>query len=173
MAAILTVLRYRTDIKDFDFWAFDEWVRTRYDAFGIAEWHPLYQASELYCRHDIVRARNESAAQMNSIMMELLKDRSHASVLHSKYDAAQTRYNQCNIALARELLAYLRRGDLFAKGMLSKDGEGKSERIVPTARWRVMDLDISKAAAAGEGWNYVGLIIGKTNNPRKKQAPLT
>lgn len=170
VAAILTIVRYRSDIKAFDFWALDEWIRTRRDAWGIADWHPVYHASELYCRHDIVRARNDAAAQMNSIMMELLKDRRHAAALHADYDAAQTRYHQCNTALARELLAYLRRGDLFAKGMLSKDGEGKSERIIPTARWRVMDLDISKASASGAGWNYIGLVVGKTNRPRKKQA---
>lgn len=169
VAAILTGVRYRSEIKGFDFWTFDEWVRTRYDAFGIADWHPPYHASELYCRPDIVHARNEAAAQMNSIMMELLKDRSHASALHADYDAAQTRYNQCNTALARELLAYLRRGDLFAKGILSKDGEGKSERIIPTAHWRVMDLDISKAAASGPGWHYIGLVVGRANRPPKKK----
>ncbi len=168
VAGVVTVVRYRSEIKDFDFWALDEWIRTRRDAWGIAEWHPVYHASELYCRHDIGRARNDAAAQMNSIMMELLKDRRHAAALHADYDAAQTRYNQCNTALARELLAYLRRGDLFAKGMLSKDGEGKAECIIPTARWRVMDLDISKAAASGAGWHYVGLVIGRTNRPQKK-----
>jgi len=170
VAAILTVVRYRTDIKNFDFWAFDEWARTRYDAFGIAEWHPVYHASEMYCRHDIVRARNDAAAQMNSIMMELLKDRSHASTLHADYDAAQVRYNQCNAALARELLTYLRRGDLFAKGLLSRNGEAKSERIIPTARWRVIELDISKATASGEGWSYVGIVAGRPNKPAKKAA---
>ncbi len=169
VAAILTGVRYRSEIRSFDFWALDEWIATRYDAWGVTEWHPVYQASELYCRHDIGRARNEAAAQMNSIMMELLKDRRQASVLHADYDAAQTRYHQCNTALARELLAYLRRGDLFAKGIPTKDGEGKSERIIPTARWRVMDLDISKAAASGAGWSYIGLVVGKTNRPPKSQ----
>ena len=169
VAAALTATRYWSEIRKFDFWVFDEWIRTRYAAFGISEWHSPHQASELYCRHDIVRARNEAAAQMNTIMMELLKDRSHASALHADHDAAQARYNQCNIALGRELLAYLRRGDLFAKGMQSKDGEGKSERIIPTARWRVMDLDISKATAWGEGWSYVGLVIGRPNKPAKAQ----
>lgn len=167
IAAILTAVRYRSNIKGFDFWAFDEWARTRRDALGIAEWHSPYQASDVYCRHDIVRARSDAASQMNSIMMELLKDRRDAPALHADYDAAQTRYNQCNVALARELLGYLRSGDLFAKGMLSKDGEGKSERIIPTARWRVMELDISKSTASGEGWNYVGLLIGQTRKPQK------
>lgn len=169
VAATLTVVRYRSNLKDLDFWAFDEWVRTRYDAYGIAEWHAPYHAAELYCRHDVVHPRNEAATQMNSIMMELLKGRTHDSALHADYDAAQARYNQCNTALGRELLTYLRRGDLFAKGLLSKHGEGKAERIIPTARWRVMDLDISKASAIGEGWHYVGLVIGRAN--RRKKAP--
>ncbi|MGA7800699.1 MAG: hypothetical protein WCC36_07785 [Gammaproteobacteria bacterium] len=169
VAGTLTVVHYRSNLKDFDFWAFDEWVRTRYDAYGIAEWHAPYHAAELYCRHDIVQARNEAAGRMNSIMMELLKDRSHASVLHAEYDDAQARYNQCNTALGRELLAYLKRGDLFAKGMLSKDGEGKAERIIPTARWRVMDPDISKSTASGAGWHYVGIVVGKSKKPQRKQ----
>jgi len=158
VACSLTVVRYRSQLKGFDFWALDEWVRTRYDAYGIAEWHQPYHAVELYCRQDIVEARSEATARMNSIMMELLKDRSHAASLHSDYDDAQARYNQCNTALGRELLAYLRRGDLFAKGIPSKDGEGKAERIIPTARWRVMDLDISMATASGGGWNYTGIV---------------
>lgn len=168
VAGTLTVVRYRSNLKDFDFWAFDEWARTRYDAYGIAEWHQPYHAAELYCRHDIVQARNEAAGRMNAIMMELLKDRRHAAVLHAEYDDAQGRYSKCNTTLSRELLAYLRRGDLFAKGMLSKDGEGKAERIIPTARWRVMELDISKAAASGAGWNYIGLVVGKANKPQSK-----
>lgn len=171
VAGTVTAIRYRSEIKNFDFWALDEWVRTRYAAYGIAEWHPPYNAAEIYCRTDIVHARNDAAGRMNTIMMELLKDRSHAAALHAEYDDAQARYNQCNTALGRELLAYLRRGDLFAKGVLSRDGEGKAERIIPIARWRVMDLDISKAAAAGEGWHYVGLVIGRANKPSKPPKP--
>lgn len=167
VAGTLTIVRYRTRLKEFDLWALDEWLRTRYDAYGIAEWHRPYHAAELYCRNDIVQARNEAAGRMNSIMMELLKDHTRASALHSDYDDAQARYKQCDRTLGRELLAYLRRGDLFAKGMLSKDGAGKAERIIPTARWRIMDLDISNATASGAGWNYIGIVVGARKTPEQ------
>lgn len=171
LAIILAFVRYRSEVKAFDFWAFDEWVRTRYDAFGIAEWHNPYHAAELFCRREIVHARNEAATKMNSIMMELLKDRSHKPALHADYAAAQGQYNQCNTALGRELLGYLRRGDLFAKGLLVKNDDTKAERIIPTSRWRVMDIDASKAEASGPGWRYIGVVIGKTRKPHNNQKP--
>lgn len=146
--------------------AFDEWVRTRYAAFGTDDWSSSYQASELFCRSDIVHARNEAASEMNSIMMELLKHRSHVSQLHADYDAAQIRYDRYNTALGRELLGYLREGELFAKSMPLKDGAGKPELLTPAARWRVKRLDLAKGPASGAGWTYIGLVIGCTNLPK-------
>ncbi len=189
-AAALAIYRYWHEIKTFDFWAFDEWVRTRYDAMHVRDWHAPHHAAEMYCSQVVVRTRNEAAAEMNVIMMELIRGQkktsgvsigfADADIRHpdrternAKYDAAQVRYNQCNTALARELLTYLVRGDLLAKGLPTKNDVAQAERIIPTSRWRVMTLDIAKAKAMGSGWNYTGVVVGVKPKPRKSAKPST
>jgi hypothetical protein len=71
----LVVFRYWDAIKTFDFWAFDEWVRARMDSIGIREWYTPYHAAEHFCDPRIVSLRNEAAEKINSIMMELIRDR--------------------------------------------------------------------------------------------------
>ncbi|MDP2411176.1 MAG: hypothetical protein Q8M26_12945 [Pseudolabrys sp.] len=66
-AAGLAVLHFRKQLKTFDFWALDEWIRTRYDAFGVRDWHAPHHAAESYCSRVVVQARNEAAAEMNTI----------------------------------------------------------------------------------------------------------
>jgi hypothetical protein len=190
LALAFTALRYWDEIKAFDFWAFDEWVRTRIDSMGVREWHSPYHAAEIYCSQVTARARNEAAAEMNTIMMELIRAKepagastrgafttdpdlrgaNDASRRHANYDAAQVRHNQCNAALSRELLAQLARGDLIAKGLPVEGDTTKSERVIPTSRWRVMSLDISKAKASGTGLSYEGIVIGKKPATQKNTA---
>lgn len=187
-AAALAIFRFWNELKAFDFWALDEWARMRYDALGVRDWHAPHHAAEMYCSQVVVRTRNEAAAEMNIIMMELIRGREKAggasigfadakslspdrTERNAKYDAAQVRYNQCNTALERELLTYLVRGDLLAKGLPTKDDVAQSERIIPTSHWRVMNLDIAKAKATGLGWNYTGVVVGVKPKPRKPAKP--
>ncbi|MDO8877974.1 MAG: hypothetical protein Q8M24_11130 [Pseudolabrys sp.] len=187
-SAAFAVFRFWHELKTFDFWALDEWARMRYDAAGVRDWHAPHHAAEMYCSQVVVRTRNEAAAEMNIIMMELIRGREKAggtsisfadansrssdrTERNEKYDAAQVRYNQCNTALARELLTYLVRGDLLAKGLPTKEDVAHSERIIPTSRWRIMNLDIAKAKANGLGWHYTGVVIGVKPKPRKPAKP--
>lgn len=193
-AGISAGVRFLPDFKPPDIWAIDEWLRTRSSALGIREWHAPYQAADVFCNPTVVRARNEAAGEMNSIMMELVKrpdrreripDDSHPTIpestkapgsahTHTQFDAAQTRFNRCNNALSRELLALLSQGDLIGKGLLMQNDVALSERIIPPSRWRIMNLDISKSTASGHGWNYVGLVIGKRRSVAAiKKAPGT
>jgi hypothetical protein len=112
---------------------------------------------------------------MNTIMMEVIRQSAHPNAgpldfsrtdtdlnadRHARYEAAQIRLGQTNALLSRELHFYLARGDLLAKGLLTTDDIGRAERIIPTARWRVMTLDIAKAQATGAGWRYSGIVVG-------------
>jgi hypothetical protein len=188
-AAGLAAFRFWEELKTFDFWAFDEWARTRYDALGVNDWHAPHYAAEMYCSQVVVRTRNDAAAEMNIIMMELIKGQervvgastgayadprmfeNNRTERNAKYDAAQIRFNQCNTALSRELLEHLVRGDLLAKGLPTRDDVAQSERIIPTSRWRVMSLDIAKAQASGLGWLYTGIVVGKRPRVRKTAKP--
>jgi hypothetical protein len=187
-AAALAIYRFWNELKAFDFWVLDEWARMRYDALGVGDWHAPHHAAEMYCSQVVVRTRNDAAAEMNIIMMDLIRGQgktggasigfeeansfsSDRTERNAKYDAAQVRYNQCNTALARELLTYLVRGDLLAKGLPTKDDVAQSERIIPTSRWRIMSLDIAKAKANGLGWNYTGVVVGVKPKPRKPAKP--
>lgn len=188
-AAALAAFRYWEELRKFEFWALDEWARMRYDAFGVRDWHAPHHAAEMYCSQVAVRTRNEAAAEMNTIMMDLIRGQGHkngdAAISFSdpnslapnrtqqnaKYDAAQVRYNQCNAALSRELLTHLVRGDLVAKGLPTRDDVAQSERIIPTSRWRIMTLDIAKAQATGQGWHYTGIVVGHRPKPRKTAKP--
>jgi len=189
----LAVFRFWEPLKTFDFWAFDEWARMRFDALGVRDWHAPHHAAEMYCSQVAVRTRNEAAAEMNIIMMELIRGQERIVGVSSgprlanhtdpkifenertnrnaKYDAAQIRYNQCNTALSRELLDHLARGDLLAKGLPTRDDVAQSERIIPTSRWRVMSLDIAKAQASGMGWHYTGIVVGKRPKARETTKP--
>lgn len=195
VAAGLAAFRFRDQLKTFDFWAFDEWVRMRYDALDVRDWHAPHHAAEMYGSQVVVKTRNDAAAEMNIIMMELIKGQDRAAGTsnstdsrafndsrafetnrndrNAQYDAAQIRYNQCNAALSRELLEYLARGDLLAKGLPIRDDVAQSERIIPTSRWRVMSLDIAKAQASGLGWHYTGIVVGKRPKARKTTKPAT
>ena len=188
----LIIVRYWNAIKAFNLWGLDEWINAKIDSFGIREWHAPYHAVEIYCNPAAVSARNEAAAEMNSKMMELIKDQSRAvdtsidadplklsdkkkteplkgalARRNTDYEAAQTRHNQYNTALARELLKQLIRGDLVAKGLPVQHDIAESERVIPTSRWRIMGLDILKAEASGRGWHYTGIIIGKKVSRQK------
>ncbi len=192
-AAALALFHFWQPLTTFDFWAFDEWARMRFDAVGVRDWHAPHHAAEMYCNQVAVRTRNEAAAEMNTIMMELIRGRERIARTptgasstapfdskafedsrtnhNAKYDAAQIRYNQCNAALSRELIAHLARGDLLAKGLPTRDDVAQSERIIPTSRWRVMSLDVAKAQASGQGWHYTGIVVGKRPRPRKTAKP--
>jgi hypothetical protein len=195
-AVTVAVIRHWQAIKSFDSWALDEWLHTRLDSIGISEWSAPYRAAELYCNPTVVKVRNEAAAEMNSIMMELIRsqngdsddpagpglstrERPHRSKtergsdarLHERYDAAQIRHNQCNTALAREMIVQLAHGNLLAKGLLVENDIAQSERIVPSSRWRVLRFDISKAEASGQGLHYTGIVIGKKPVVAKKSKP--
>ena len=188
-AAGLAVFRFWQPLKTFDFWAFDEWASMRFEALGVQDWYAPHHAAEMYCSQVVVRTRNEAAAEMNVIMMELIRGKertagapagaslpphadpkifeSNRTDRNAKYDAAQIRYNQCNTALSRELHTYLVRGHLLAKGLPTRDDVAQPERIIPTSRWRVMSLDIAKAQASGLGWHYTGIVVGKRPKARK------
>lgn len=185
VALCFAVLRYWEQIRTFDFWALDEWLRTRRDAVGVSDWHAPHHAAEMFCNQVAVRTRNDAASEMNTIMMEIVRQTKgpytgpldfsrpvadHNTERNARYDAAQVRLNQTNSLLSRELHHYLVRGDLLAKGLLSDDGIARAERIIPTSRWRVMALDIVKAQAIGEGWKYSGVVIGV--KPRKPAPPV-
>ena len=175
VAATLVIFQYSDVIKAFDLWALDKWARTWMGSIGIHEWHTPYHAAKRFCDPKIVRARNDAAAKMNSIMMELVKepsglaavpvetDRSKiteqertrptgsgVAVSYSAYEAARARHEQYNLAIARDLLKQLIAGDLMAKGSLTQNGMTQSECIIPTPRWKNMSLDISKAEASGQ-----------------------
>ena len=127
---------------------------------------------------------------MNTIMMEIIRQTNGPqsgqldfsrkvpdlnAERNARYEAAQVRLNQTNSLLSRELHFYLARGDLLAKGLLTTDDIARAERIIPTARWRVMSLDIAKAQATGMGWRYSGIVIGvkpKKPNPAKPDMTL-
>ena len=186
VAAFLVILRYWDTIKTFDLWTLDKWVRVRIGSIGIHDWYTPYHAANHFCDPTVVRARNDAAAKMNSIMMELVKERSiqtevpadtdrtknpeqerarsirsGATVSYSDYEAARAGHTQYNLALACNLLKQLIAGDLMAKGSHVQNGIRQSERIIPTSRWNNMGLDISKSEASGHELHYVGIGIGK------------
>ena len=179
LAAGLFAFRYWDAIKAFDVQAFDESVRAITRSILIRDWHAPYHAAELFCDPTIVKARNEATAKMNHIMMNLIKDPSRnvgvaieavperekttrstnsTSRRHADYDAAQAEYDNNNLALSHDLLRQLIAGTLIAKGFTDTT---QSERIIPTSRWKIMNLDISKAEASGPGWHYRNIVIGK------------
>lgn len=188
-ALALAAFRYRDELKTFDFWALEEWLRTRREGLRVRQWYAPHHAAEYFCNPAIVESRNEAANEMNTIMMGLIRKpdlqlrsgpigaRAGAERFagddpsHLRYDAAQSRHNQCNAALARELQDLLTRGDLLAKGLLMKGDVALAERLIPTSRWRVMTLDIAKGNASGAGWRYTGLLIGKRIVPPRPQRP--
>jgi hypothetical protein len=185
VAAILVVFRYWDAIKAFDLWALDKWARTRMGSIGIHAWHTPYHAATRFCDPTVIKARNDAAAKMNSIMMELVKEPSDRAAVpvetdrskspeqertrptgsgvisYSAYEAARARHKQCNLTLARDLLKQLIAGDLIAKGSPTQNGITQSECIIPTSHWNDMSLDISKAEASGRGLHYIGIVIGK------------
>jgi len=63
--------------------------------------------------------------------------------------------------LSRDLHRQLIAGTLMAKGLPTQNETMRSERIIPKSRWRIMNLDISKAEASGRGLHYIGIVIGK------------
>src|SRR6185503_7705568 len=85
-ALTLATIRYWQAIKTFDFFAFDEWLHGRLDSIGVQEWHAPYRAADVYCTPTVVKTRNEAAAEMNSIMMELI--RGQAKSVDASPDAA-------------------------------------------------------------------------------------
>jgi hypothetical protein len=164
----LAAYRYWDAIKVFDWWAFDEWVRARSGAMGVKDWHTPYHAVEYFCDPILVDARNAAATEMNTIMMELIRDQDRevgirvgASQGHAKYESAQHKHAQLNEMLALELRKQRVAGTLVAKGLPVEDDAARSERIIPESRWRVMTLDIAKAEASGQGGNFMGVVIGQ------------
>ena len=177
LGSAFAAFRYWEDFKILDIWRLDEWMRTRVDSLGIREWYSLDNAAQYYCDPGIVDLRNHAAAEMNTIMMELIKSSEQEppgqpegrpfsnnhpiAENHARYDAAQAKYALCTVALARELHEQLTRGTLLAKGSLAKNNVSLAERIIPTSRWRVMTLDMAKGNASGGGWHYTRILIGK------------
>jgi hypothetical protein len=191
-AVALVVFRYWESLKIFDIWTLREWVRSHQDAIGVRHWHAPHYAADHYCNPAVVNSRNEAAAEMNIVMMGLIKspDRRMSSQPgesistrpvnsendakhHTRYDAAQLKYNQCSLSLAADLHDQLKHGHLLAKGLLLHASVAGTEHIIPTSRWSVMSLDIVKGEASGGGWNYTDLLIGKKPVSLPKQISIT
>jgi hypothetical protein len=49
----------------------------------------------------------------------------------------------------------------MAKGLLLSQGLARSERIIATPRWRLLELNIAKSEASGPAGEYAGIVIGK------------
>jgi hypothetical protein len=182
-ACLLFIGRYWDEIKTLDFRVLDGWSRNLCDSISIQDWHTPYHAATLFCNPALVTQRDKAAAEMNAIMMELIKNPDRgAKVLteenssvpvgatnfprdggwsYTHYDAAQIEYKKANTALSIELVAILARGDLLAKGLLVKNELSHLKRIIPMSRWQLMALDIARANASGPGWAYTGIVIGK------------
>jgi hypothetical protein len=179
LTAGILVFRYFDAIKAFEFWALDEWARAIPRSIGIREWYAPYHAAELFCDPSIVKSRNEAAAKMNNVMMNLIKDPrriiedpSEESLLkraampqknstggrHVDYDAALAEHDLNNLALSRDLRGKLFVGNLIAKGLPDAT---QLERIIPRSDWKIMSLDISKAEAFGPQKHYTDIVIGK------------
>lgn len=165
--ALLLVL-YWERIRHFDMWALDEWVRTRSRAAGIRDWHSPYYAAEHYGEPEIVAVRNAAAAEMNAIMMELIKNPADGRRRHAAYEAAKARHDQASAALERDIHALLAAGTLIAKGLPIEHDVARAERIIPLAHWRVMRLDLGKAEAAGAGRHYSGILVGRVRTDKAK-----
>ena len=186
--AVITIatIRHWEAIRDFDFWAFDEWLRGRLNSLGIREWQAPYRAAARYCDPDVVKSRDEAANEMNFLMMELIKHRSDdiaeraigvVSMADRRgknvvtlspetkspgaYEAAQIRHDRCSAVLTRELVAQLASGELVAKGLFLEGGIIRSERVIPKSRWRILELDFANDEAHGGGLHYNGIVIGK------------
>lgn len=166
--ALLLVLYWET-IRHFDMWALDEWVRTRSRAAGIRDWHSPYYAAEHYGEPEIVAVRNAAAAEMNAIMMELIKNPADGRLRHAAYEAAKARHDQASAALERDIHALLAAGTLIAKGLPIEHDVARAERIIPLAHWRVMRLDLGKAEAAGAGRHYSGILVGRVRTGKADQ----
>jgi len=179
LTAGILVFRYFDAIKAFEFSALDEWARAIPRLIGNREWYAPYRAAELFCDPSIVRSRNEAAAKMNNVMMDLLNDPRHiiedpceesllkrtamppknsAGGRHVDYDAALAEHDLNNLALSRDLRGKLFVGNLIAKGLPDAT---QLERIIPRSDWKVMSLDISKAEALGPQRHYTDIVIGK------------
>jgi len=194
IAGALAAYRYQAALRSSDLWSFEEWFTARRAAFGIHEWQSPYQAAALYCTPTIVAARDEAAREMNTMMMELVRGSQKAPAFsaapttagstepprltqQTRYETAQVRHEQCNAALGRELMAQLASGALMAKGLLLSSGAAKSERIIATPRWRLLELNIAKSEASGPAGEYAGIVIGKPTvksqtEPRRAIKPL-
>lgn len=173
-AGALALFRYWDDVKTLDRPTIEEWIQSRRAALSVRHWHSPHNAAEYFGNFDLVRTRKDASSEMNVLMMELIRKPVAATGIllaqsglgpsaehHARYESAQARYNQANAALAQEIHAQLLRGELIAKGLPMKDDVALSEHIIPTSRWRVLGLDINKAAASGEGLNYAGIVIGR------------
>ena len=170
-AAVLAIFRFRDDLRHIHIWKVQEWIWVRWNAFSVPAWLPPNQAAELCCAPDIVKSRNDASAEMNNIMMELVRAPNHErdngqsepTQLHLVYEAAQKRFASTTMTLSQELLKNLGEGKLIAKGLLMKGEEVRAERLISPSQWRSLVLDASKNTASGEGRNYSGLLIGKLN----------
>ena len=173
-AMIFIVFHYGRAIKNFDLHALDNWARNRMSMVGVHEWHTPYHAASRFCDPKVVRERNDAAAQMNSIMMEFIKERSPVPdmpINYSAYETARTKHEQYNTVLAGQLLEKLIAGDIIAKGSVRQDGiTDNTERIIPSFNWNDMKLDILRSEASGGGLHYVSILIGKKSDPEPPSA---
>ena len=180
----LIIFRYWDLINAFALSDFSKWARTKIGSIGIQHWHTPYHAAERFCDLTVVKTRNDAAAKMNSIMMELVTGgrdavavetnqsnipeqetarliRSEVTESYSAYETASAVHEQCNRLLARDLLKQLIAGDLIAKGSSTQNGIVQSECIIPKSHWTNLSFDISTSEASGSGVHYVRIIIGK------------
>ena len=177
----LIIFRYWDLINAFALSDFSKWARTRIGSIGIQHWHTPYHAAARFCDPTVVKTRNDAAAKMNSIMMELVKGGRDAVAVETKipeqettrpirrkvtesysaYETASAVHEQCNRLLARDLLKQLIAGDLIAKGSSTQNGIVQSECIIPKSHWTNMSFDISTSEASGSGVHYVRIVVGK------------
>jgi hypothetical protein len=181
VAIVLIFFRYWDLINAFALSDFSKWARTRIGSIGIRHWHTPYHAATRFCDPTVVKTRNDAAAKMNSIMMELVKGGRDAAAAETKipeqettrpitsevtesysaYERASAVHEQCNILLARDLLKQLIAGDLIAKGSSAQNEITQSECIIPKSHWTNMSFDIATSEASGSGLHYVRIVIGK------------
>src|SRR3974390_1012800 len=90
VAIVLVIFRYWDLINAFALSDFSKWARTRIGSIGIPHWHAPYHAATRFCDPAVVKTRNDAAAKMNSIMMELVKGGRDAVAVETKIPEQET-----------------------------------------------------------------------------------
>jgi len=147
-------------LRDFTRWFSWDRVSQRCRSWTVLEWLEPYDA--------VIKFGDPSIASRVVATRVALATCGYPNTEEQRthYDPLKLRADLETSVLLTNIIPFLLNGSLVAKGYRNPMVHGAPYLPIARSEWLILQLDIDRSSAEGEGIKYVGMTIGKSGTKR-------